>query len=141
MESLSVCAEMTSGTVNIVNPLELVRQIRLISQNPVIATGVAVKLILPKSFVWNPLEEEQKDKNKKKEKETKKKKKKAGDKKFSNFLEQNIGNVTDASNLSFPYVINPKVIFLFLFLFFVFCFLSFVCLVFCYFVLFIVLFF
>jgi hypothetical protein len=33
-----------TGTVNIVNPLELVRQIRVISQNPVIATNVKTSL-------------------------------------------------------------------------------------------------
>jgi hypothetical protein len=44
MDCLSRCAEMTSGTVNIVNPLELVRQIRAISQNPVIATNVKTSL-------------------------------------------------------------------------------------------------
>ena len=42
MEALSSCASITNGTVNILHPLEMVRQIRLISQNPVIATEVEV---------------------------------------------------------------------------------------------------
>ena len=115
MESLSVCADMTSGTVNIVNPLELVRQIRLISQNPVIATGISAKLILPKGLLWETIEEPPKndakvaDSKKKKgkgknEKEPQKKKQKP-----SNILEHNVGNATDATNLSFPFILNPKV--------------------------------
>jgi len=117
MESLSVCADMTSGTVNIVNPLELVRQIRLISQNPVIATGISAKLILPKGWLWETIEEPPKndakgaDTKKKKgkgknEKEAQKTKKKQ---KPSNILEHNVGNATDATNLSFPFILNPKV--------------------------------
>ena len=42
MEVLSSCAAITSGTVNIIHPLEMVRQIRTISQNPVVATEVEV---------------------------------------------------------------------------------------------------
>lgn len=41
MEALSSCAAITSGTVNILHPLEMVRQIRLISQNPILATEVS----------------------------------------------------------------------------------------------------
>jgi len=46
MDNLAKCAEVTSGTVNILHPLELVRQIRLISQNPVVATNVELSVIL-----------------------------------------------------------------------------------------------
>lgn len=42
MEVLSSCAAITSGTVNILHPLEMVRQIRSISQNPIVATEVEV---------------------------------------------------------------------------------------------------
>lgn len=42
MEHLSTCAAITNGTVNILHPLEMVRQIRLISQNPIVATEVEV---------------------------------------------------------------------------------------------------
>eukprot|EP01113_Clastostelium_recurvatum_P035404 TRINITY_DN4934_c0_g1_i4.p1 TRINITY_DN4934_c0_g1~~TRINITY_DN4934_c0_g1_i4.p1 ORF type:complete len:930 (-),score=159.59 TRINITY_DN4934_c0_g1_i4:32-2821(-) len=46
MDCLSRCASVTSGTVNILHPLELVRQIRLISQNPVVATNVELSMLL-----------------------------------------------------------------------------------------------
>lgn len=46
MEALSSCAAVTHGTVNILHPLEMVRQIRLIAQNPTIATDVEVTYIL-----------------------------------------------------------------------------------------------
>ena len=47
MEHLSTCASITSGTVNILHPLEMVRQIRLISQNPIVATEVEVVYLMP----------------------------------------------------------------------------------------------
>ena len=47
MQHLSTCAAITSGTVNILHPLEMVRQIRLISQNPIIATEVEVVYLMP----------------------------------------------------------------------------------------------
>ena len=46
MQYIGRCAQITSGTINILNPLELMRQIRLIAQNPVIATGVEVTFFL-----------------------------------------------------------------------------------------------
>ena len=46
MDALSQCASITSGTVNILHPLEMVRQIRLISQNPTIATEVEVTFLM-----------------------------------------------------------------------------------------------
>ena len=46
MEALSACAAVTHGTVNILHPLEMVRQIRLIAQNPTIATDVEVTYLL-----------------------------------------------------------------------------------------------
>lgn len=46
LSSLSACAELTSGNVNILHPLELVRQIRQLTQNPVIATNVSLSAIL-----------------------------------------------------------------------------------------------
>lgn len=42
LEALSNCASITNGTINILHPLEMVRQIRLISQNPIVATEVEV---------------------------------------------------------------------------------------------------
>ena len=47
MQHLSSCAAITSGTVNILHPLEMVRQIRLISQNPTLATDVEVVYLMP----------------------------------------------------------------------------------------------
>jgi len=46
MDALSSCASITNGTVNILHPLEMVRQIRLISQNPIVATEVEVSFFL-----------------------------------------------------------------------------------------------
>ena len=52
-QTVSRPAVMTSGTVNILDPLELMRQIRLISQNPVIATDVEVHFILHPSLMFD----------------------------------------------------------------------------------------
>ena len=46
MEHLSNCASITNGTINILHPLEMVRQIRLISQNPIVATEVEVVYLM-----------------------------------------------------------------------------------------------
>ncbi len=46
MDILSSCASITNGTVNILHPLEMVRQIRLIAQNPTVATEVEVSVLL-----------------------------------------------------------------------------------------------
>ena len=47
MQHLSTCSAITGGTVNILHPLEMVRQIRLISQNPILATEVEVVYLMP----------------------------------------------------------------------------------------------
>ena len=47
MSTIAQTAAITSGSVNILHPLEMMRQMRLIAQNPVIATDVQVKLIMP----------------------------------------------------------------------------------------------
>ncbi len=52
-QTVSRPAQMTSGTVNILDPVELVRQIRLISQNPVIATGVEIHFILHPALMFD----------------------------------------------------------------------------------------
>ena len=49
MDALSQCASISSGTVNILHPLEMVRQIRLISQNPTLATEVEVTFLMHSS--------------------------------------------------------------------------------------------
>lgn len=38
LEMVSKCAEISGGTINVLNPLEISRQLRLISQNYIIAT-------------------------------------------------------------------------------------------------------
>lgn len=42
---LGKAADITQGRVDTLHPLELMRQVRLISQNPVIATGVEIQLL------------------------------------------------------------------------------------------------
>ena len=57
MDALSSCASITNGTVNILHPLEMVRQIRLISQNPTVATEVELTYVLhPSVKVGKPSE-------------------------------------------------------------------------------------
>ena len=46
LEDFKMCAENTSGELNILHPLELVRQLRKIAQNPTIARDVEVSIIL-----------------------------------------------------------------------------------------------
>ena len=50
--NLAVCADISGGNVNIVNPLELTRQMRMIIDNPAIATEVEVSAFLPKGFAF-----------------------------------------------------------------------------------------
>ncbi len=53
MEALSQCAAISNGTVNILHPLEMVRQIRLISQNPTIATEVELAFLAHPAVSWD----------------------------------------------------------------------------------------
>lgn len=46
LEMVSKCAEISGGTINVLNPLEISRQLRLISQNYIIATYVTITLFL-----------------------------------------------------------------------------------------------
>lgn len=52
ISSLGVLADVTSGSVHVVKPMELQRKMRAIIDNPVIATQTQVKLFLPTSFDW-----------------------------------------------------------------------------------------
>ena len=45
MATISQSASISSGSVHILHPLELMRQIRLISQNPVVATDTEVTIV------------------------------------------------------------------------------------------------
>ena len=53
MEYLSQCADKTNGTVNILHPMELMRQLRVISQNPTIASNVQVSFFLPRGLCFD----------------------------------------------------------------------------------------
>eukprot|EP01102_Stenamoeba_stenopodia_P016501 TRINITY_DN5779_c0_g2_i2.p1 TRINITY_DN5779_c0_g2~~TRINITY_DN5779_c0_g2_i2.p1 ORF type:complete len:519 (-),score=115.02 TRINITY_DN5779_c0_g2_i2:113-1669(-) len=48
LEWLSNAARLTSGTINVLHPLEIVREIRKLSQNPVVASEVVVGVWLDK---------------------------------------------------------------------------------------------
>jgi hypothetical protein len=50
LDDFKSCAEATSGELNTLHPLELVRQLRKISQNPTVATDVEVRLLLHPSL-------------------------------------------------------------------------------------------
>lgn len=54
LETLSACAELTAGSVNIVRPLELRREMRTMAQKRIIAKDVTVKVFLQSPFVFNP---------------------------------------------------------------------------------------
>jgi hypothetical protein len=55
VRNLSACADLSGGNVNVVNPLELTRQMRMIIDNPAIATEVQLSAFLPKGFIFkNP---------------------------------------------------------------------------------------
>ena len=44
LQTVARCAEISGGTINVLNPLEMIRQLRLISQNYVVATAVSITL-------------------------------------------------------------------------------------------------
>ena len=46
LQKVSRCAEISGGTINVLNPLEMIRQLRLISQNYIVATAVSITLQL-----------------------------------------------------------------------------------------------
>ncbi|XP_064603913.1 LOW QUALITY PROTEIN: circularly permutated Ras protein 1-like [Liolophura sinensis] len=52
LEYVGKVTVITKGTINIVSPLEMTRQIRQISQNPVVATAVDVRVLLHPSLVF-----------------------------------------------------------------------------------------
>ena len=45
LQTISQAASITGGTINILHPLEMVRQIRSIAQNIIVATEVEVSMI------------------------------------------------------------------------------------------------
>ena len=50
---VQVAAEISGGTVNVLNPLEIVRQLRQIMQNSLVATSVTVTIFLHPDFVFD----------------------------------------------------------------------------------------
>ena len=53
LEDFKMCAEYTNGQLNTLHPLEVVRQIRKIAQNPVIAAEVELTVLLHPLLVFN----------------------------------------------------------------------------------------
>ena len=80
MEHLSQCANKTNGTVNILHPMELMRQLRLISQNPTIASNVNVKFFIHPRLCFE-----------------------GEGKSDSLVLSKTVGNATRSSDISFKY--------------------------------------
>ena len=53
LQKVSRCAEISGGTINVLNPLEMIRQLRLISQNYIVATAVSITLQLHEEMEVN----------------------------------------------------------------------------------------
>jgi len=88
LEYLGKCSSISMGVVTITKPLELVRQVRSIYQNAVIATNVQVTLLLPSSLTFK--------------KESILKEDQLTDKQVSKLV-RNIGNATADSDLTFEF--------------------------------------
>jgi len=82
--ALSQCASITSGTVNILHPLEMVRQIRLISQNPTIATEVEVTFVMHPAVAIDAKSESKK----------------------VTLIKEQVGNATRDTDISLTFTIN-----------------------------------
>jgi hypothetical protein len=80
---LGECAAQTQGTCTIARPIELVRQIRTLYQNTVIASSASVSVFLPRGLAFHSNEEWKKRE------------------KSAHGLVKLIGNVTHESDLSF----------------------------------------
>jgi len=53
LQHVQQCAVVSGGAINVLNPLELMRQLRLIAQNYTIATAVDVVVILHPDLVFD----------------------------------------------------------------------------------------
>lgn len=53
LQTVQECALVSMGTINVLNPLEIMRQLRLIAQNYIVAAAVDVKVILHKDLVFD----------------------------------------------------------------------------------------
>jgi hypothetical protein len=80
VENLGTLTEATGGTVTKLDPLKLTEEFSSILAEPVLATGVAVKVLLHKALVFRDEEDVS-----------------------GNVLERQIGNVTGSSELSFEF--------------------------------------
>ena len=86
MDALSQCASISNGTVNILHPLEIVRQIRLISQNPTIATEVEVTFLMHPAATSDKLSES----------------------KRVTLLKEQVGNATRESDITLTFNVDAK---------------------------------
>lgn len=86
MDALSRCAAISNGTVNILHPLEMVRQIRLISQNPTIATEVELTFFMHPSVLTDQPSES----------------------KRITVLKEHLGNATRESDYSLTFTVDTK---------------------------------
>lgn len=90
MDCLSICAEYTGGSINIVKPLELQRAMRSIVDNPVIATNVIVEGFIPRCLHFVAKEEQQHLGNS-----------------LGSTIIQEVGNVTSESEITLQFSTNP----------------------------------
>jgi len=92
LSSFAVVATETSGQVNILHPLEWAAEVQRIAQNPVIATNVHARLLLP-SLLTNPRRE---------------KCDACGGHSGANFVCYNVGNATAETDLAFDMQCVPS---------------------------------
>ena len=107
LDRIGRAAEKTHGMVNITKPLELVREVRSIYQNPVIATGVKVRCVIHPAFAFNVSEKS----------ESKKagfmalfgkKKNDSSNASGPNVWEREIGNANSEMDLALSFEKNPE---------------------------------
>ena len=55
LDCVSKCASISGGDINVLHPLELMREIRLLGQNPVIAHDVSIKFMLHPLMNFDPM--------------------------------------------------------------------------------------
>ncbi|XP_033628507.1 circularly permutated Ras protein 1-like [Asterias rubens] len=88
-EQVSRCVSISSGTVNILNPQELTRQIRNLGQAKVIATNVQVTLMLHPTLQFDPETEGAEAAKKSK-------------------IVKNFGNIQQSTDLTFSFQLRPE---------------------------------
>jgi len=94
LENLSSCAELTSGSVNVVRPMELRRGMRSMAQKRIVARDVTVKFFLQDPFVFK----------------TDLISSKAGEEilQHGKCFQKQLKSITDDSQLCFEYTADPK---------------------------------